>query len=101
MSHDAAGMKKQVRIYVVIFAILSLLTFVTIHVSRLHLALPLAVGVALTVATFKGSLVASYFMHLISEKKIIHIIMLITLFFFALLLLLPVLSSLEMARHVP
>ena len=31
----------------------------------------MAIAVALFVATIKGSLVAGYFMHLISEKKLI------------------------------
>ena len=47
------------------------LTIVTVAISRFHLSVPIAVTVALFVATVKGSLVACYFMHLISEKKLI------------------------------
>jgi caa(3)-type oxidase subunit IV len=46
--------------------------------------------VALVIATVKGSLVASYFMHLISEKKLIIWVLVLTVAFFAALLLLPV-----------
>jgi len=38
--------------------------------------------VALLVATVKGGLVAAFFMHLISEKKLIYGILALTLFFF-------------------
>jgi caa(3)-type oxidase subunit IV len=44
------------------------------------------------IATVKGSLVACYFMHLISEKKLILWVMLLTVVFFIVLLLVPVLT---------
>jgi len=46
--------------------------------------------VALLIATIKGSLVACYFMHLISEKKLIYWVMALTVAFFVVLLLVPV-----------
>ena len=52
----------------------------------------MAVTVALLVATVKGSLVACYFMHLISEKKLIYAVLALTAAFFAALLTLPVLT---------
>ena len=58
-------------------------------VSYLHLSVPLAVTVALLVATIKGSLVACYFMHLISEKKLIYAVLALTVVFFVALLALP------------
>jgi cytochrome c oxidase subunit IV len=60
-----------------------------VAVSRFHFAVPVAVTVALLVATVKGSLVACYFMHLISEKKLILAVLAVTAFFFAALLALP------------
>jgi caa(3)-type oxidase subunit IV len=48
--------------------------------------------VALLVATIKGSLVACYFMHLISEKKLIYAVLVLTVVFFAVLLALPVVT---------
>jgi caa(3)-type oxidase subunit IV len=59
-------------------------------VSRYHFPVPVAVTVALIVATIKGSLVACYFMHLISEKKLIYAVLAVTVVFFAVLLALPV-----------
>jgi len=47
------------------------------------------VTVALIVAIIKGSLVACYFMHLISEKKLIYAVLAVTAFFFAALMALP------------
>ena len=46
--------------------------------------------VALLVAIVKGSLVACYFMHLISEKKLIYAVLVLTVVFFVALLALPV-----------
>jgi cytochrome c oxidase subunit IV len=44
------------------------------------------------VATVKGSLVACYFMHLISEKKLIIAVLVLTVVFFLVLLALPALT---------
>jgi cytochrome c oxidase subunit 4 len=68
------------------------LTIVTVAVSRYHFPVPIAVTIALIVATIKGSLVACYFMHLISEKKLIYAVLALTVAFFAVLLALPVLT---------
>jgi cytochrome c oxidase subunit 4 len=69
------------------------LTVVTVAVSRLHLSVPIAVAVALLVATVKGTLVACYFMHLVSEKKLIYAVLVLTAVFFVALLFLPVLTQ--------
>jgi cytochrome c oxidase subunit IV len=88
----AADIDKHVRIYITVFVTLMVLTIVTVAVSRFHLPVPVAVSVALLVATIKGSLVACYFMHLISEKKLIYAVLAITAFFFVVLLALPVIT---------
>jgi cytochrome c oxidase subunit 4 len=87
--HAAADIDKHVKIYISVFVALMVLTVVTVAVSRLHLPVHLAVTVALLVATIKGSLVACYFMHLISEKRLILAVLLLTGVFFAALLALP------------
>jgi caa(3)-type oxidase subunit IV len=48
------------------------------------------VALAMLVATIKGGLVACYFMHLISEKKLILAVLLLTVVFFVALLFLPI-----------
>jgi cytochrome c oxidase subunit 4 len=92
---DAAGdhavdIDRHVRIYITVFVALMALTIVTVAISRLHLSVPVAVTLALFVATVKGALVAGYFMHLVSEKKLIYAVLLLTAAFFVVLLALPV-----------
>ena len=88
-SDHAVDIDKHVRVYITVFVALMALTIVTVAVSRYHLPVPIAVTVALLVATIKGSLVACYFMHLLSEKKLILAVLALTAFFFAALLALP------------
>jgi cytochrome c oxidase subunit 4 len=90
--HAAADIDRHVRIYITVFVALMALTIVTVAISRLHLPVPVAVSVALLVAIIKGSLVACYFMHLISEKKLIYAVLVLTAAFFVALLALPVLT---------
>ena len=85
----AADIDRQVRVYVVVFIALLALTLVTVAVSYLDLPPAMAIAVALLVATVKGSLVACYFMHLISEKKLIYVVLVITAIKFVALLALP------------
>lgn len=93
MTNDhAADLDKHIRVYITVFVSLMVLTLVTVAVSRFHLPVPIAVTVALLVATVKGSLVACYFMHLISEKKLIVAILALTIVFFVVLMALPVLT---------
>ena len=93
MTHASSeDIRKHVKVYFAVFAALAFLTVLTVAVSYLHLPLPKAILVALVVASIKGALVATFFMHLSSEKKIIYAILLLTVFFFAVLLLIPVLS---------
>jgi cytochrome c oxidase subunit IV len=91
-SDHAADIDKHVRVYITVFVALMVLTIVTVAISRVHLPVPTAVAVALLVATIKGSLVACYFMHLISEKKLILAVLLLTAAFFVALLALPILT---------
>jgi cytochrome c oxidase subunit 4 len=88
-SDHAVDIDRHVRIYITVFVALMVLTVVTVAVSYLHLATPVAIAVALLVATIKGSLVACYFMHLISEKKLIYAVLALTAVFFVALLALP------------
>ena len=88
----AADIDKHVRVYITVFVTLMVLTIVTVAISRFHLPVHQAVAVAMLVATIKGSLVACYFMHLISEKKLIYAVLALTAAFFVALLALPVLT---------
>ena len=88
----AADIDRHVRIYITVFVALMVLTIVTVAIARVHLPVPVAVSLALLVATIKGSLVACYFMHLISEKKLIYAVLVLTVVFFVALLALPVVT---------
>ena len=80
-SHEE--IKKHVKIYVAVFAVLAVLTVVTVAISYLHLPIRQAVVLALAIAGIKASLVALFFMHLISEKKVIFSILILTAIFLA------------------
>src|SRR5215468_10774408 len=66
--HSAPDIKK----YIMIGAALLAFTAITVAANQLHLAIPLAITVALIIAITKGSMVASVFMHLSHEKKWIY-----------------------------
>ena len=91
-SDHAVDIDRHVKVYITVFVALMVLTIVTVAISRLHLSVPIAVTVALLVAIIKGSLVACYFMHLISEKKLIYAVLALTVAFFVVLLAVPVLT---------
>jgi cytochrome c oxidase subunit IV len=91
-SDHAADIDKHVRIYITVFVALMVLTIITVLIARVHLPVPVAISVAMLVAIIKGALVACYFMHLISEKKLIYAVLALTLAFFIVLLALPALT---------
>jgi cytochrome c oxidase subunit 4 len=88
----AADIDRHVKVYITVFVALMALTIITVAISYLHLPPAMAITVALVVATVKGSLVACYFMHLISERKLIYAVLALTALFFVALLALPVVT---------
>ena len=88
--HSVEEIKKETRTYILVFVALAALTVVTVGVSYLHLSFGAAVVLALIIATIKGTLVAGFFMHLISERKLVYAVLILTLAFFVALLFLPV-----------
>ena len=83
-SHSAEEFKHHVRRYVAVFIALIVGTVITVGASYLKIdSVALTVAIALFIACIKGFLVAGYFMHLISEKKMIYGILIATAFFFA------------------
>lgn len=73
------------RIYIIIWALLLVLTGVTLWVSYVHLGL-LNVTVALFIASLKAALVALYFMHLRFENRLVWAFATVPLFFLALII---------------
>ena len=93
MSASDHETRDYVRTYLKVFAALMGLTVITVAVTYVHPAIPLAIVVALGIATLKGSLVASFFMHLISERPLVFVALLVTAVLFTALMVLPVLTT--------
>jgi len=94
--HSPEEFKKHLGKYYVVFVALLCLTAITVGVSYLHLPnRALAIAIALIIATVKAGMVAAVFMHLISEKKVIYAVLILTAAFFLLVLLLPSLTTFE------
>jgi caa(3)-type oxidase subunit IV len=95
MHADPESIRKHVRTYWMVGAALFAFTIITVAVNQVHLAIPLAVTVALIIATLKGSMVASVFMHLSSEKKWIYGALLLTVAFFIVLMSVPLFTTMD------
>ena len=96
MSDDhAADIDKHVKTYILVFVALAILTVVTVAANSLDLTTGPAIALALVIASVKASLVACYFMHLISEKKLILWVLGVTLFLFLVLMLLPIVTAVD------
>src|SRR5215813_4527387 len=92
MSSDQEAIRKSIRTYMMIGAALFVGTAITVAVNQVHLAVPLAITVALIIAATKGSMVASVFMHLSHERQWIYGALILTVIGFFVLLALPVLT---------
>lgn len=74
--------QKQVKTYLYIFGALLIGTVITVLASRINFGSHwMNIVVALIIASVKAFLVAGYFMHLISERKMIYSILVTTVFF--------------------
>jgi caa(3)-type oxidase subunit IV len=104
MHSDPESIKKNIRVYLMIGAALFVGTALTVAANQVHLAVPLAIAVALIIATTKGSLVAAVFMHLSNEKKWIYGALILTLIGFIVVMSLPFLTvndGIGTPIHVP
>ena len=97
MHSDQESIRKSIKSYWMIGAALFVFTGITVAVNQVHLAVPLAITVALIIATMKGSMVAGIFMHLSHEKRWIYFSLILTVIGFAILMLVP---SLTMNDHI-
>jgi cytochrome c oxidase subunit 4 len=81
--HDTHDIGKAVRTYLLVFGALILGTIGTVWASYIDFGSPgINIVVALVIATVKAGLVASFFMHLIDERKLIYGVLGATVFFF-------------------
>ena len=93
--HSADDVKKSVRKYLTVGALLFMFTAITVAANQMHLAIPAAITVALIIATIKGSMVASVFMHLSAEKRWIYGALILTLVGFIVLMSVPGLTVMD------
>ena len=87
--HSPEEIRKETRKYIIVFVALACLTAITVFIAYQHFEPSIAITLALLVACIKAFLVAGYFMHLLSERKLIYAVLGITVFFFAMLLWAP------------
>ena len=99
MADDAVVIKKHLKFYVGVFVALAVLTIITVAVSYVHLGTSGNIILALIIAAIKAGLVASFFMHLSSEKTTIHRLMIAAVFFFLALVLLSVFAFFDPIRN--
>ncbi|MEK7819175.1 MAG: cytochrome C oxidase subunit IV family protein [Bacteroidota bacterium] len=96
---SAHDLSKEVKKYILVFVGLMILTFVTVYVSSLEVGIITGIIIAMAIAATKGTLVASFFMHLLHEKKIIFWLLIFTAIFLTGLLLLPILVKMNGVRY--
>lgn len=90
MSDHTDDISKHVRGYLIIGGTLIVGTVLTVLASYVDLGHSWNIVLALVIATVKASLVALYFMHLISEKQMIYTVLAFTAFFFVGLMFLTI-----------
>ena len=95
MHSDPAAIRTQVRSYMMIGAALFVFTVITVAVNQIHLAVPMAITVALIVATIKGTMVAAVFMHLNHERKWIYGALILTVIGFLILMTVPIFTNMD------
>jgi cytochrome c oxidase subunit IV len=101
MSHSAHDdFSHHVRRYLFVFYALLFGTLVTVGASYIPFGNhAVNIGVALLIAVSKATLVAGYFMHLISERRMIYGILVFTVVFFIGLMFLTVYAYSDFPRH--
>jgi cytochrome c oxidase subunit IV len=82
--HSHPDLAHSVRGYLFVYFALLAGTGLTVWASFIHFGSPeVNIAVALVIAVVKACLVAGYFMHLISERRMIYGVLGFTAFFFA------------------
>jgi len=90
MKNHSLDMASHVRGYLIVGVALLIGTLLTVWASYIELGHHWNIVLALVIATTKASLVALFFMHLISERAMIYTVMGFTAFFFAGLMFLTI-----------
>ena len=96
--NDQAHIQEHIKVYLTVFGALAVLTILTVSASFLDVSTTEAILLALTIATIKASLVAGYFMHLITEKQTIIWILILTFSFFLVLMFFPLITATDQTK---
>jgi len=96
--NDQAHIQEHIKVYLTVFGALAVLTILTVSASFLDVSTTEAIFLALTIATIKASLVAGYFMHLITEKQTIIWILILTFTFFLVLMFFPLITATDQTK---
>ncbi|SVB25884.1 uncharacterized protein METZ01_LOCUS178738 [marine metagenome] len=93
--HDHGHIEEHIRVYLTVFGALGVLTVLTVAASYMDVSNTEAIFLALAIATVKASLVAGYFMHLITEKQTIIYILCLTFVFFLVCMFIPLITYID------
>jgi cytochrome c oxidase subunit 4 len=94
-NHDHGNIEEHIRVYLTVFGALAVLTVLTVSASYLNISTTEAIFLALSIATVKASLVAGYFMHLITERQTIIYILCLTFVFFLVCMFVPLITIID------
>ena len=97
-SNHEEDIQHHIKVYMNVFIALAILTVITVAVSFLDVSFIEAFFIAITVATIKGSLVLSFFMHLLEEKPAVIWILATTMVAFLILMFIPLISLTDQAN---
>ena len=102
MHSDSTEVKKSIRTYMMVGLALLVFTGITVAANQFHFGVPVAVTIALLIATMKGSMVASIFMHLSHEKKWVYGALILTVLGFLVLMTVPMFTTMDtIGKPVP
>src|SRR5260370_41515534 len=88
--HTPEEIRREMRVSLSVFGALLVLTAATVGACYgLKLPVHYAIMIALAIAVCKGFLVAGFFMHLLTEEKVVYGVLALTISFFAILLWTP------------
>jgi cytochrome c oxidase subunit 4 len=96
-SQDPHSFAHHIRRYIWVFVALLIGTGFTVWAASIHFgSREINIAIALIIASCKAFLVAGYFMHLVSERKMIYSILAFTAFFFVGLMFLTLWSMADL-----
>ena len=97
--HSPEEIRAHVKVYMMVFGALAILTVVTVGARYLDVPVHLAIVLALLIASVKASLVALFFMHLKGEVRTVVWTLMLTAVFFIVIMTIPLSWYLDGPKH--